>query len=140
MVWSQLAEDQYILRFDKGDELVRLTTEFCQEQSIQSAWISGLGGALWAELAFYHLDRKAYEFERVDEPLELTNITGNVSLVNDKPFVHIHATVGDMNYHSYSGHLKELAVAATAEMYITVLPKAINRVHNDLCGLKILDL
>ena len=132
--------DSFILRFDKNEELVRSLSEFVKNQGIAAGWISGLGGALWAELAFYHLDQKAYEFDRIEEPLEIANLTGNITTFNDKPFLHIHATVSDLNYHSYAGHLKELAVAATCEVKIDTLKTPISRVHNDACGLKIFDL
>lgn len=129
----------YLLRFDQGEEFVRGLSQFCEEKNIQSGWVSGLGGALWADLAFYHLDQKAYEFDRIDEPLEVSSLSGNVSVVNGKPFLHIHAVVSDLNYHAYAGHLKELAVAATLEVRLDVFENPINRVHNDASGLKVFD-
>jgi len=137
---SQKIDGGYVLRLDQGEELVRNLTQFCEDNQITSGWLSGLGGALWAELAFYHLEQKAYEFDRIDEPLEVANLTGNVTQVNGKPFLHIHTTVSDLNYHAYAGHLKELAVAATLEVRLEVWTEPIARVHNDACGLKILDL
>lgn len=130
----------YWLRLDKGEELMRTLTQFCEENNIFGGWISGLGGALWADLAFYHLEQKAYEFDRIDEPLEVTNLSGNITRVNGKPFLHVHATVSDLNYHAYAGHLKELAVAATLEVKLEVGEEPIDRVHDDSCGLKIFDL
>ena len=129
----------FVLRFDKGEELVRVLSEFCAKQNIGGAWISGIGGAMWADLAFYHLERKAYEYDRIDEPLEITSLMGNVSLVNNKPHIHLHATVSDMDYHAYGGHLKELAVAATCEVNLVLFEQPIERVHNDSVGLKIFD-
>lgn len=137
---SHKLDGGYVLRLDKGEELMRNLTQFCEEKKIMAGWVSGLGGALWAELAFYHLDQKAYEFDRIDEPLEVANLTGNVSQVNGKPFLHVHTTVSDLNYHAYSGHLKELAVAATLEVRLEVWPEGIDRIHNEACGLKVLDL
>lgn len=130
----------YLVRLDKDEELVRSLTKLCADESITSGIVSGIGGAQWAELAFYHLDQKAYEFDRIDEPLELSALSGNISLVNGKPSLHLHATVSDMNYHAYGGHLKELAVAGTCEVFIQVLDTTLERVHNDNVGLKVLDL
>lgn len=129
-----------IVRFDKGEEVVRGLGQLVEEQNVQSGWISGLGGALWADLAFYHLEQKAYEFDRIDEPLEIANLTGNVTQFNGKPFLHIHATVSDLNYHSYAGHLKEMAAAATCEVRIELFDEPIDRVQSDAVGLKILDI
>lgn len=132
--------NSYLLRFDKDEELIRSLGQFAEEQDIQSAWVSGLGGALWADLAFYHLEQKAYEFDRIDETLEIANLTGNITRLSGKPFLHIHATVADLNNHAYAGHLKELAVAATCEVKIDLIDDTIERVHNDACGLKIFDI
>ena len=132
--------NSYLLRFDKGEELIRTLNQFLEENDIKQGWISGLGGALWAELAFYHLDQKAYEFDRIDEPLEIANLTGNIAEFNGKPFVHIHATVSDLNYHSYAGHLKELGTAATCEVKIDLFEEPISRVQSDAVGLKVLDI
>lgn len=129
----------YLIRLDKDELLIRSLSEFVEAHQIFSGWIHGIGGARWAELAFYHLEQKAYEFDRIDEALEITNISGNVSLLNDKPFLHIHATVADLNFHAYAGHLKELAVGATAEIYIESFGQKVQRVHNDACGLKVFD-
>lgn len=137
---SRKVSGGWLLRVEKGEQLMRSLQNFCEEQDIQAGWVTGLGGALWVELAFYHLDQKAYEFDRIDEPLEVSNLTGNISSVNGKPFLHVHATVSDMNYHSYAGHLKELEVGGTCEIRITVFEESISRVHNDDIGLKLLDL
>jgi predicted DNA-binding protein with PD1-like motif len=132
--------DGYLVRFDKNELLVSSLSDFCSQKKIKAGWINGLGAALWADLAFYHLQQKSYEYERIDESLEVTNLTGNISEVNGQVFVHIHATVSDMNYHAYAGHLKELEVSATCEVKITVFDKSLSRVHNDAIGLKVLDL
>jgi hypothetical protein len=139
MVFNKVSNDSYLLRFDTDELLVRGIQQFCEEQNINGAWIQGLGGAAWAELAFYHLDQKAYEFDRINEPLEISNLTGNVALLNQKPFLHLHVTVSDLNYHSYAGHLKELAVGGTAEVLIRTFDSPITRVHNDANGLKVFD-
>lgn len=137
---SRQVENGFVIRLEKGEELVRTLTQFCSEQNIKSGWVSGLGAAIWAELAFYHLDQKAYEFDRINELLEISNLTGNITQVNDKPFLHLHVTVADMNYHSYAGHLKELAVGGTCEVFIQTFEQPINRIHNDGIGLKLFDL
>lgn len=137
---SKKINSGYVLRLDKGEELMRTLTQFCEENHILGGWISGIGGALWADLAFYHLEQKAYEFDRIDEPLEVTNLSGNITRVNGKPFLHVHTTVSDLNYHAYAGHLKELSVAATLEVKLEVGEEPIDRVHDDSCGLKIFDL
>ncbi len=139
MVFTKV-DDGYMVRFEKDELIVSTLTQFCIDKRIHSGVVSGVGGALWAELAFYDLEQRAYEYEKHDELLEITNISGNVALVADKPAVHLHATMADSNYHSYGGHLKEAAVAGTCEVYIRTFSKPLKRTHNEAVGLKVLDI
>jgi predicted DNA-binding protein with PD1-like motif len=139
MVYTKV-DDGFLVRLEKGELIVSTLTQFCIDKNIKSGVVSGVGGATWAELAFYDLEQRAYEYEKHDELLEITSISGNVSVVADKSFVHLHATMADSNYHSYGGHLKEAEVAATCEVYIRQFSKPINRIHNEEVGLKILDI
>ncbi len=139
MVFTKV-DDGYMVRLDKGELIVSTLTQFCMDKNIRSGVVSGVGGALWAELAFYDLEQRAYEYERHDELLEITNISGNISLVSDKPSAHLHATMADSNYHVYGGHLKEAATAATCEIYIRIFSKPMTRTHNEAVGLKVLDI
>lgn len=139
MVFTKV-DDGYLVRLDKGELIVNTLTQFCMDKKIESGMVTGVGGALWAELAFYDLDQRAYEYEKHDELLEITNITGSIALVSSKPSLHLHATMADNNNHCYGGHLKEAETAATVEIYIRIFSKPINRTHNEAVGLKILDI
>ncbi len=139
MVFAKV-DDGYMVRLEKGELIISTLTQFCIDKDIQSGVVSGVGGALWAELAFYDLAQRAYEYERHDELLEITNISGTVALIGDKPALHLHATMADSNYHVYGGHLKEAATAATCEIYIRTFSKPLTRTHNEAVGLKVLDV
>lgn len=139
MVYTKV-DDGFLIRLEKGELIVSTLTQFCIDKSIKSGVISGIGGVVWAELAFYDLEQRAYEYEKYDEPLEITNLSGNISMVGDKSFLHIHATMSDSNFHAYGGHLKEAEVGATCEIMIRQFSKPITRAHNEEVGLKILDI
>ncbi len=139
MVFTKV-DDGFMVRLEKGELIVSTLTQFCIDKSIKSGVVSGVGGAMWAELAFYDLEQRAYEYERHDELLEITNISGNIAVVGDKPAAHLHATMADSNYHCYGGHLKEAETAATCEIYIRTFSKEMARTHNEAVGLKVLDI
>ena len=137
---SREVNNGFLIRLEKGELIHEQLKAFCSENNITAGWISGIGGALWAEIAFYHLDEKAYEFDRIDELLEIACLTGNVALDKDEVTIHIHAVVADENSHSYSGHLKEAAVAGTCEIYLHVFDEPIEREHSEEIGLKLMSL
>jgi uncharacterized protein len=69
----------WLVRFDRGDLLVEQLTKLVKSENIRGAWVSGLGGAQWAELGFYDLNKKAYHWKRFDQLMEITSIQGNVA-------------------------------------------------------------
>ena len=139
MTSKQFGTD-YLLRFDKDELLIETLLKFVKEHGIHPAWVNGLGGALWAEIGFYHLAQKQYSFKRIDKDLEVANITGNITWVNNQPVAHLHVVVADDNFQTYAGHLKELTVAATLELRLKTFDEAISRKHDDSGGLDVLDL
>lgn len=131
----------YTLRFEKGEQVVAGLQNFVREQDIVNAWVKGLGGLASAELGFYDLSAQEYHWKKFDEPLELTNLTGNIAWVDNEPVLHLHATVSDKDFHAYGGHLKEAEVGGTVEVMIHAInSKKLLRMQDEQTGLKLLDL
>lgn len=131
----------WLVRIEKGEKLVETLTRLVKNENIKGAWISGLGGAEWAELGFYDLPTKAYKWQKLDRPLEITNLQGNVSWDGEEPVLHIHGTFSDENLQAYGGHVKELEVAGTCEILLHKwYEQGLARSQDDETGLKLLDL
>jgi len=139
MVSKQIGQD-YLLRFDKDELLVATLLKFIKERGIHPSWLQGMGGALWADIGFYHLDSKQYSFKRIDKSLEIVGITGNITWLNNQPIAHLHVVVSDDNLQTYGGHLKELAVAGTCEILLKSFDQAISRRHDEATGLDLIDI
>jgi predicted DNA-binding protein with PD1-like motif len=76
------------------------------------------------ELGYYHLEHKDYlrkTFSEMD--YELISLTGNISLKDGNPYIHVHAALGDNQFRVFGGHLFEAEVAVTAEVSIIPLGK-----------------
>jgi len=99
----------------------------------------GIGAVLEAELAFYSLAKKKYIFKKLEKPQEIVSLTGNIALVENKPFLHIHAVLANDDFICSGGHLKEAVVGATGEIYLFSLKDAIERIFDEEIGLKLLD-
>lgn len=108
----------FTLRLEKGEKLVECLTGFVKEQNLRAGWVLGLGGLAWAELGFYALDQGEYKWTKLDELLELTNLTGNIAWQDDQPALHLHATVSKADYSAMGGHLREAEVGGTVELSI----------------------
>lgn len=112
----------WIIRLERGELLMESLTKLVKEQDIKGGWISGLGAASWAELAYYDPVAKGYESKKLDELLEITSLQGNVAweapLDSGKPFLHIHGTFANAEMRAYGGHIMELEVGGTCEIFL----------------------
>ncbi|RIP35967.1 DUF296 domain-containing protein [Staphylococcus gallinarum] len=129
-----------VLVLEKGEDIVEAVTDVAREKNGRFGTVSGIGACSEVELNFYNLETKTYEKKLIQEALELTSLLGNISHIDDKPFAHLHATLGTNKYETYSGHLSKATVSATAEIIITMTNLDINRKFNDEIGLNLLDL
>lgn len=128
------------MRLAKDENIIANLTKLCQEQGIKAGYLHGLGAAQTCELGYYHLDKKEYEFTKIDELVEIVALNGNISQVSGKPFLHIHAVVADKDLKTYGGHLKEGVTGGTCEVYISVFDEPINRAHDEDIGLNLMQL
>src|SRR4029079_9246490 len=91
-------DKHYIIRLGKGEKLIEQLTRFCEDNGIHSGFIQGLGGTLSAEIGYYVLEKKEYTFKKIEKLCEIVSLTGNVALVDQKPFLHIHTVLSDENF------------------------------------------
>lgn len=123
---------------NRGEEVMARLIEYAKEQKLTSAWLSGLGGAGTATLGFYDVEAKEYRWKAYSEPMEILNVTGNLSWVDVEPFWHVHGTFSGPDLTAVGGHVKELIVGLTCELLITPLEIPLTRVFDDETGLKLL--
>lgn len=131
---------QYIIRLNKGESLILSLTEFAQKEGITSAWINGLGGASSAELGYFNLETKAYEWRTFSELMEVTSLQGNLATNNGELAWHLHATISDRNLQAFGGHVKELIVGATLEILLHRFIMPLERTKDEETGLDLLHL
>jgi uncharacterized protein len=107
------------MRLSKGELLIDSLTAFTKEKNLPAAWVSGIGGSLWVELGYYHLDARVYDWQRTDDELEITNLQGTIAWSEKgEPFPHIHGSFASADFQGFGGHIKELAVSGTCELVI----------------------
>jgi predicted DNA-binding protein with PD1-like motif len=132
----------WILKFNKGELLVKKLLEFATTEGIQGAWISGLGGVLWAEIGYYDLEKKEYFFQKVHDIPEATALTGNIAWSDGAPALHMHGTFSRADLSAVGGHVKELCVGGTVELFVQPLQNnmKLTRSKDQETGLNTLDV
>lgn len=108
-------------RLPHGKDLIRTLEGFCVQNSIQTAVFSVIGAVTSATLGSYDQNQQVYVTYKKEEPLEIVNCTGNVSLKDGKVAVHAHAVLADMDGQTIGGHVFSDTVIYAGEMYIREL-------------------
>jgi len=130
----------YLLRLEKGEELVAELGEFVAENDVKAGWITGLGGAVNVRLGYYNLQRQKYIFRHIKNVVELVSLTGNIARVGGEPALHLHGVVSDRNNKAHGGHIKELIVGGTVEVKIETFDGELTRELDEKIGLPLLQL
>jgi predicted DNA-binding protein with PD1-like motif len=122
-------EDGYLVRLEKGEEVIAALTEFVRSNYIRAGFISGMGAVTNATLGIFDIEAKEYVRKTFKDNLEVGNLTGNVSWMDNTgdPFVHAHVTVSDSSLNAFTGHLFEATVSVTLEVYIKAFKEKLIR-------------
>lgn len=130
----------WLVQLNRGEKLIECLTELARQQNIHGTWISGLGAAAWVELGFYHLGKKEYKWKKNNELLEILNLQGNVAWQGESPVIHLHGCFSNAKGQAIGGHVKELEVAGTCELFLTKFNQPISRSADADTGLNLLNL
>ena len=131
-------DENIILRFDSGEEVVSELTAFVDEHGIDAASVSGIGSAKEVELGFYDLGGKEYRYKSFNEPMEALSISGNVGLLGTNTKVHLHGTFSLSNYQVIGGHIGRIVVNATLELVLDTVGGELKRLYDEGTGLDLL--
>lgn len=130
--------DSTVLVLRRSEELHEQLKTYALAHDFKAAWLTGLGGAMRATLGYYNFDTQEYQWRDFDDNLEILSLVGNMSIVDGKPFWHVHGTFSGPEYQVIGGHVKSLVIGLTGELHITALDAGMTRQHDDETGLKLL--
>jgi predicted DNA-binding protein with PD1-like motif len=99
-------------------DLLEEITAICRKEDIRLGRIEALGAVKRACLGFYDQQSREYQFLELNEPLEITNLVGNVSLKEGNPIVHSHITLADEAGKAYGGHLAPGTIVFACELFL----------------------
>jgi hypothetical protein len=135
-MFAKRIDHYYLIRLEKGEEIIETLTNFCRQNKIFSGYIQGLGAVLDAELALYSLSQKKYFTKIFQGDYEIINLFGTIS----EPKLHLHLTLGDQEMRTFGGHLKKGIVSVLAEIILVPGSLTIKRKMNLEIGQEVLDL
>lgn len=129
---------RYVLRFDKGEDVVAGLKDFMASGSITACAFQGIGAAQETELAFYNMETKQYQRKVFNQELEIVSIIGNGAMEGDSPIIHAHGSFSSKDFIVFGGHVFKTIVSATCEIFLIKLEGKISRGLNEEFNLKLL--
>ncbi len=127
----------WLLRIDLGEEIMQSLKRMCEQEGIRAAQVSAIGAADHGVIGVYDLGEQKYHEEELDGFMEITSLTGNVSFTGGAPYIHLHATLADQQHRLHGGHVIEMRVGATCEMFVQALDGEIGRERNGELGINL---
>jgi len=131
--------DKYIVRVDKGEEVVASLQRVCEQAGIALGAVSGLGAIDRVSMRFFDTASKSYVDKIIERHMEITSLVGNISQMDGKVYLHLHVNVAGDDYKSFGGHLLSARVSATAEFFIQAVEGRADRSFSDEIGLNLYD-
>lgn len=127
----------YVVRIDKGEEVLTTLAKFCKDEQIKVGQITGLGATNKITIGLFNPDEKVYKKSEFTGPMEITSLVGNISSKNDEVYLHCHINVCDKRMNVLGGHLNECYISLTGEFIITSIDGKIEREFDESIGLNL---
>lgn len=133
---KHLTKDRsHLFVLDRGEKLIATLTPALELLKLRGGLINGLGALREVQLGYYELHRKDYIRKTFSDDHELISLNGNITLKDGKPFIHVHAALGNADFAVVGGHLFEAVVAVTVEVSVVPFDFAPERMANEVVGL-----
>jgi predicted DNA-binding protein with PD1-like motif len=133
-------KDGFMLRLVKGEEIIDTLSSFVQKQNISGGFVFGLGAFKEATMGYFDAEKKEYVKTSFKEDMEFGSLTGSISYIEGKPFIHAHVVASREDCKAYFGHLFSATISATGEFFIIPSDSQIERKPDSETGLNLLDL
>ena len=132
-------KDVVVLRLEKGEEVLNSIRELCKRENIKSGTINGLGAANKIVIGLFKPSEKKYYSTTHNDDFEITNLTGNISVMNEEIYLHVHGTFANINGNCIGGHVNEVIISATSEIIIRKIDGYIGRKFDENIGLNLVE-
>lgn len=129
---------KYVMRMDKGEELVQTLKDFVIKENIKLGYITGLGAVTDVEVGLFNTTEKKYYSQMFKEDYEVTSLHGNISTMNGEAYLHIHMAFSDKNQNTFGGHLNKATICVTGEIVIETIDGEIDREYSEEIGVNLI--
>ncbi|MBO4338902.1 MAG: DNA-binding protein [Clostridia bacterium] len=123
--------DTLVLRLDKGDEIISSLAHVAEKERIKTASFSGIGATDNFTVGIFSLEKQTYDGFSFTGNHEITCLSGNITSVDGKPYIHAHITCAGENANVVGGHLLEAKISLTCEIFIDAVDGEVTRKRDE---------
>jgi predicted DNA-binding protein with PD1-like motif len=130
----------FLVRAEHDSDIISFVTDVAKENGVITATFTAIGALKYAKLGFYDQKRHEYVETVLSAPQEIASCVGNISVKEEKTFVHAHAVLADSEGNTKAGHLLEGKVFA-AEVHLSeLIGEKVVRKKDEVTGLFLWDI
>lgn len=135
MKLKQIGDHFHCLICEKGEDINSEVTNWIEQEKIPSGTISVIGAIEDVTLGWFDPECQEYVNTFFPGEFELVSCHGNISYMEGKAFIHLHAVISDRFCRTFGGHLFSSKVAVTGEVFIHAGDEKLERVKQGAFGL-----
>jgi uncharacterized protein len=132
--------DRVVVRLESGERVAETLLGLLRAEGIGYAVVSGLGAVSQVQLSYWNAESRQYEAHEIEEQLEVVSLTGNVTLRETDPFLHLHVTLGRQDLTVLGGHFNDAVAHPTLEIWLQPENEPVQRVPDAASGLALMEL
>ncbi len=130
--------NSYVIRINKGEEIVEKLKELCEKEDIKVAEITGLGASNLVEIGLFNVNTKEYKTTTFEGMFEITSLIGNATRKDGEVYLHLHINFSDETGNTKGGHLVRCNISATSEIIVNKIEGNVDRKLSDEIGLNLM--
>lgn len=130
--------DTYVVRMDKGEEILEQVKALALAEHIQLASVQALGAVNDITVGVFDTVKKEYHANSFQGTFEIVSLTGTIDTMNGQFYTHLHMSAGDGQGRVFGGHLNRAVVSATCEMVVREISGTVDRAFSPEIGLNLL--
>ncbi len=131
--------DVYFVRLERGEEILSSLSALAEKENIALASVSGLGAIDRFTAGVFFPQEKVYRKNDFHGNFEITSLTGTITRMDGKPYLHLHISAGNEYGKVMGGHLNEAHVSATCEVVVRTVQGEVGRAFSTDIGLNLFE-
>ena len=130
--------NDYVIRFDRGEDIIVKLAKFAELEDIQLAEVSAIGATNNLTVGVYDLENKEYKSNDYSGDFEIASLNGNLTTKDGKPYLHLHGVFSNSDGLVVAGHVNKAVISVTCEMFVRVVEGKMDRALDSEIGINLM--